>query len=986
MMTIGDMKDKAMELRARMEADSINPEDTFGLMWEVIDYIANMEMSDDGLGIHKVYPSVAAMYADGNAPVGSNDKPLRFGQLVAIYNRSDTEDPDNGNVYSWQGPGPFETAAEHWFQMGALGSAYQGESDIVFALIESKADKTYVDGVYNMLNMIKANKGDTYTVTEAEARLATKADIDDVYTKEETDEKIQAVEAGKADAALVATLQEQMSNKADRSNTYTRDQTAALLEPYATKEYVGAVTMTKADKADVQTLQGAVAVIQRDKADKTVVSEEADGLCPQLPDDADKANKFLGGDGQWKIVKSSSFDYIIDSNTTSEEVRDILSQDNVRVLVKNVQNSYSGEVTLGNDVYIEGEGPHLSILGFNRINVRCQEGKTRCNATFNNLYIYSWLNIENSLDVNGNVYLEFTNCYIAKRTDNNHNTIYANDLNAANEPNTRVELKFTGCTLKNSDVDGRAIYLNNIKYSTVTFIGCQVAAPQTPVLISNPNFKGGYFEAYSTAFIFPLDGTNRIVTGDAVNSIVTENCSPDVDAKPEVFRVDDFPKADEYELGDVVLIARPEIDYTRDDNKWMLGYPQGHHFKLVSGIIREVFIHDPLEPTGGFTAYTDASELPDLSGFIRLYGMNHDYYGMLKYSPDREEGQIFRRDGWFTDCGQVEFIGIHETDVPVWYDVTPIDNDTIIPNPVRYIETIPGTADCNMGSVFVYKPVAETSPSQAGWLHGHTYKKMIVACKKVTLVVGGNTYTRYVLGDIRADSPIRMFTFDTGEFFYDGYLLLNADLTSGRLFTGNITGTFTDFTDTGTTETGENFLDITPRKSDGEFVIEGNNGLTLPKPQRTWTGTYAEWQALSAAEKAKYEGGTVNITNDEEAGPTEYYSTEEVKTNKVWIDGKPIYRKTINFDFTTTDTNVSVQHNIQNIGTFRSIDLSGSVCRRKSDNSYIVLGSAMTGSNATAFAASVAFIRDTEIIFQAGNQIHGVYGYVTVEYTKTTDD
>ena len=979
MMTIGDMKDKAMELRARMEADSINPEDTFGLMWEVIDYIANMEMSDDGLGIHKVYPSVAAMYADGNAPVGSNDKPLRFGQLVAIYNRTNPDDPDNGNVYSWQGPGPFETAAEHWFQMGALGSAYQGESDIVFALIESKADKTYVDGVYNMLNMIKANKGDTYTVTEAEARLATKADIDDVYTKEETDEKIQAVEAGKADAALVATLQEQMSNKADRSNTYTRDQTAALLEPYATKEYVGAVTMTKADKADVQTLQGAVAVIQRDKADKTVVSEEADGLCPQLPDDADKANKFLGGDGQWKIVKSSSFDYIIDSNTTSEEVRDILSQDNVRVLVKNVQNSYSGEVTLGNDVYIEGEGPHLSILGFNRINVRCQEGKTRCNATFNNLYIYSWLNIENSLDVNGNVYLEFTNCYIAKRTDNNHNTIYANDLNAANEPTTRVELKFTGCTLKNSDVDGRAIYLNNIKYSTVTFIGCQVVAPQTPVLISNPNFRGGYFEAYSTAFIFPLDGTNRIVTGDAVNSIVTENCSPDVDAKPEVFRVDDFPKEDEYELGDVVLIARPEIDYTRDENKWMLGYPQGHHFKLVSGIIREVLIRDTgIGETGDITAYTDASELPDLSGFIRLYALNHDYFGMLKYNPDREEGQIFRRDGWFTDCGQVEFIGIHETDVPVWYDVTPIDNDTIIPNPVRYIETIPGTADCSMGSVFVYKPVAETSPSQAGWLHGHTYKKMIVACKKVTLVVGGNTYTRYVLDDIRADSPIRMFTFDTGEFFYDGYLQLNADLTSGRLFTGNITGTFTDFTDTGTTETGENFLDITPRKSDGEFVIEGNNGLTLPKPQRTWTGTYAEWQALSAAEKAKYGGGIVNITDDE-AGTPEYYSTEEVKTNKVWIDGKPIYRRVVNFGTFPDNAHKTVPHGISNVENF--ISITGWA---KDPSTDINFNLPFVSPNSDYCVSLI--VSGNNIDVQTGrNRTNYTICYTILEYTKTTD-
>lgn len=63
--------------------------------------------------------------------------------------------------------------------------------------------------------------------------------------------------------------------------------------------------------------------------------------------------------------------------------------------------------------------------------------------------------------------------------------------------------------------------------------------------------------------------------------------------------------------------------------------------------------------------------------------------------------------------------------------------------------------------------------------------------------------------------------------------------------------------------------------------------VSLNPSQRIFTGTQAEWDALTTAEKTTY--GVVNITDDESSTP-EYYSTDEVKTNKVWIDGKPIYR------------------------------------------------------------------------------------------------
>lgn len=55
-------------------------------------------------------------------------------------------------------------------------------------------------------------------------------------------------------------------------------------------------------------------------------------------------------------------------------------------------------------------------------------------------------------------------------------------------------------------------------------------------------------------------------------------------------------------------------------------------------------------------------------------------------------------------------------------------------------------------------------------------------------------------------------------------------------------------------------------------------------------GTRAEFEA----KKDDLPVGTVFTTTDEfEQGEKDIYSTEEVKTNKVWIDGKPIYRKVI---------------------------------------------------------------------------------------------
>lgn len=74
-------------------------------------------------------------------------------------------------------------------------------------------------------------------------------------------------------------------------------------------------------------------------------------------------------------------------------------------------------------------------------------------------------------------------------------------------------------------------------------------------------------------------------------------------------------------------------------------------------------------------------------------------------------------------------------------------------------------------------------------------------------------------------------------------------------------------------------------------AVDNTDGSTtvVGEPNKRWTGSQNEWNNLTAAEKAKYE--IVCFNDDNGASGKDIYSTTETKTNKVWIDGKPIYRK-----------------------------------------------------------------------------------------------
>ncbi len=109
------------------------------------------------------------------------------------------------------------------------------------------------------------------------------------------------------------------------------------------------------------------------------------------------------------------------------------------------------------------------------------------------------------------------------------------------------------------------------------------------------------------------------------------------------------------------------------------------------------------------------------------------------------------------------------------------------------------------------------------------------------------------------------------------------------------------------------------------------------------------------------------------------YSTSEVDTGQRWIDGKKIYRKTVQCTITSTTADQATPHGITNLSNIIGIK----AYPKTADGSIRQIPSAYFGS--LEWAADI-IINSTNIIFELGSafaQAHQGVCYVTLEYTKT---
>ena len=110
----------------------------------------------------------------------------------------------------------------------------------------------------------------------------------------------------------------------------------------------------------------------------------------------------------------------------------------------------------------------------------------------------------------------------------------------------------------------------------------------------------------------------------------------------------------------------------------------------------------------------------------------------------------------------------------------------------------------------------------------------------------------------------------------------------------------------------------------------------------------------------------------------ETYSTDETKTNKVWIDGKPIYRKIISFTTTSGSSSKTLSDYIPNYNKIISIEgFTTSSASAITPLSYYVSASDYSNYYIDSSQGKIWFRCGTNYGFGAVEMI--------IEYTKTTD-
>lgn len=162
--------------------------------------------------------------------------------------------------------------------------------------------------------------------------------------------------------------------------------------------------------------------------------------------------------------------------------------------------------------------------------------------------------------------------------------------------------------------------------------------------------------------------------------------------------------------------------------------------------------------------------------------------------------------------------------------------------------------------------------------------------------------------------------------------------------------------------------------NNADFSV-ANNNVSLQPSQRTFIGTKEEWETLTVEQKALY--GIVNITDDESSVASDVYSTTEVKTNKVWIDGKPIYRKVIT-GLNYGQDKSSGWHKLSSNGVF--IENADMLCLARALRTRTDSSTTRDSTNMICFGLSA----NNELLYAVTTDFPEC-NIVIVEYTKTTD-
>lgn len=163
-------------------------------------------------------------------------------------------------------------------------------------------------------------------------------------------------------------------------------------------------------------------------------------------------------------------------------------------------------------------------------------------------------------------------------------------------------------------------------------------------------------------------------------------------------------------------------------------------------------------------------------------------------------------------------------------------------------------------------------------------------------------------------------------------------------------------------------------------VTGADNGKTLQVVEGAWATGALIPDAVTA-------NPTGEITNDLTAlqiGSTKYnirenllFSESEEVVGK-WINGKPLYRKTISCGALPNNTSMTVNHNISNLNVVVAVN---AIAERMSDKNTIILPFVNTANT----IAYISFNATQITIITNADLSPYDNSYVTIYYTKTTD-
>lgn len=106
------------------------------------------------------------------------------------------------------------------------------------------------------------------------------------------------------------------------------------------------------------------------------------------------------------------------------------------------------------------------------------------------------------------------------------------------------------------------------------------------------------------------------------------------------------------------------------------------------------------------------------------------------------------------------------------------------------------------------------------------------------------------------------------------------------------------------------------------------------------------------------------------------FSTNETKTNELWIDNKPIYRKVVSIGALPSSGGKNTSHNISNLD--KVINIYGFA----NSNTYKFPLPYTTNNNVSNIAL---YATTTNVIVEVGQNRSSFNGWAILEYTKTTD-